>query len=141
MRDKAVSLEPEGVQHGLLPEAPSAEEGRQGVHDAKREDALDGPGYDAQCQDVRVILVPGLNIERQKCYGWVRLSWLACVRVSRSGDGRTGEECRDRLPALPEVHARGEDDDLERGVARVHTCWVLSQSILSSPVARQSRLY
>lgn len=57
----------EGGEHGLLPVAAAALDGCDGVDDAKGQDALDGTGYQSESEGVRVVLIPGLHVERQEC--------------------------------------------------------------------------
>jgi len=46
----------------------TAEEAGKGIDADKNEDALNGPVDDAQGQSLGVVLVPGLDIEREESY-------------------------------------------------------------------------
>lgn len=62
-------FDPNGLQHGLLPEAPSPKVSRQSINNAECENAFNGTGNDTEGQRVSVVLVPGLNVECKECYG------------------------------------------------------------------------
>lgn len=51
------------LEHRLLPVAASAFHGCDGIHNAESQDAFDGPGHNPQGECLRVILVPGLDVE------------------------------------------------------------------------------
>lgn len=58
----------DGLKKRLLPEATASEESRCSVDGTECEDAFNGSRNDAERQRVGVVLVPSLNIERQRGY-------------------------------------------------------------------------
>lgn len=114
--DEVEVRDPERGQHGLLPEAAAAEEAGEGVDDAEGQDAFDGSRDDAQRQRVRVVLVPRLHVKRHRRCAPLATSSRYSVWY---GMQLTSKQREHRLPALAQVHGRGEEEDFERGVDRV----------------------
>ena len=56
-----------GFKHGLLPEAPSSFDSSNCIDNTKGQDAFDGARYDAQCKSLRIIFIPRLDVERERC--------------------------------------------------------------------------
>lgn len=56
----------ESGEHGLLPIAAATLDGSDSVDDAESQDAFDGTGDQAQGEGVRVVLIPGLDVESQE---------------------------------------------------------------------------
>jgi len=51
------------MEHRLLPVAASAFDGCDSIHNAESQDTFDGPRDDTESECLRVILVPGLDVE------------------------------------------------------------------------------
>ena len=60
----------EALKHGSLPEATTSQEGCRCIYDAKRKNALYRTGDHAEGECLRVIFVPSLYIEGERCYVW-----------------------------------------------------------------------
>ena len=54
-------------KQGLLPEAAPAFDSSDGVHNTKRQDAFHRSRHDAQRKSLRIVLIPCLNVERERC--------------------------------------------------------------------------
>lgn len=67
IRDEVELLYAEALKHATMPGTAAAENGSHSVYNAERHNALDRSRYNAKGQSVRVVLVPGLDIERHEC--------------------------------------------------------------------------
>lgn len=83
-----------------MPETAAAFYGCEEIHDAEGQDAFDWARDDAQREDVRVVLVPSLDVEGE----------------------HGAEEREDGGPGLSEVRCACENEDFEGRVARVDAC-------------------
>lgn len=102
----------QGWQGGLLPEAGSAFDGCKGVDKDQDQDAFDWAGYEAKCERLGVVFIPGLYVEGEECY---RRRQLDCGVVYGTY-GRTAEERHDRLPTHAKVLRGRKDKSLEGSV-------------------------
>ena len=68
IRNKAVLCDSEGLQHGLLPEATTPFYCRNGVDDAKCQDAFHRARNQAEGKRLSIVLIPRLDVECESRY-------------------------------------------------------------------------
>ena len=99
IRDDCEARHAQTSEHGLVPEAATANVAGECVHKTKDDDTLNRTRDNTQGQSVSVVFIPGLHVEGQK----------------------RGEEDQDSLPALAKAHGCREDEDLQGSIHSIDT--------------------